>query len=493
MFELLTLGVPFPGNSTHEVVSRILTQEPPRPRRLNPAVPPDMQTIVLRAMEKDPRDRFESASDMAEDLRRVLRHEPILSRPPGIARVARRTVARHRGIFLGAAAVALACTVWMVGGQVAEARQSAHYLRESERCLAAGDVAGALVAAEKGIEHGSSPALLEARDQAAGVFRVQFHSAPAGANVVVRRIHPRTAEWGPRTGAGRTDATGALSTRLAVGTYLAVVDKEGLGFGEVLVDVAREQTERSWSLPVKPTAECTAGMARIEGGRYRIGWPDGDTKRGTYMFVESEIEVEPFFIDKREVSRGEYAAYAKEVGLASPWGEEALAGDGAMLPATRINAEAARRYAEWKGKRLPTEAEWEAAARGRAARPFSWGADFDAGRGIFGAEMTSGNAIVVNPRRGPVRVDEATDDVTPEGVMHLMGNAREWTMSLFVLPDTDKGEPWLRPQPFYVVVKGASYLRPAAKSAVAAWNRAPYQRLDREMDLGFRCAKSVSP
>src|SRR5262249_60622560 len=86
MLGLLPLGVPFPGNSTHEVVSRILKQEPPRPRRLNPAVPPDMQTIVLRAMEKDPRDRFESASDMAEDLRRVLRHEPILSRPAGIFR-----------------------------------------------------------------------------------------------------------------------------------------------------------------------------------------------------------------------------------------------------------------------------------------------------------------------------------------------------------------------------------------------------------------------
>ena len=76
---------------------QIKTVEPPRPRSIDPRIPRDLETIVLKAIEKDPGDRYATAEAMAEDLRRFLDDEPILARragaPERYARWARRNPA----------------------------------------------------------------------------------------------------------------------------------------------------------------------------------------------------------------------------------------------------------------------------------------------------------------------------------------------------------------------------------------------------------------
>jgi eukaryotic-like serine/threonine-protein kinase len=95
LYEALTLRRPFEGESHREIVDKILFEDPVDPRVARPGVPRDLAVICLKALEK-PRDRrYSTASELAEDLRRWLRHEPIVARPPGFAGRAWRWRRRH--------------------------------------------------------------------------------------------------------------------------------------------------------------------------------------------------------------------------------------------------------------------------------------------------------------------------------------------------------------------------------------------------------------
>jgi serine/threonine-protein kinase len=82
LYEALTGEVPFRGKP-HLVIQQILSDEPRPPRRLNDAIPRDLETICLKAMAKEPAGRYPSAGDLAGDLRRWLRGEPVRARPLG--------------------------------------------------------------------------------------------------------------------------------------------------------------------------------------------------------------------------------------------------------------------------------------------------------------------------------------------------------------------------------------------------------------------------
>lgn len=90
LYELITRRPAFDGATPQDVVIQILDREPVAPRRLNPALPRDLETIVAKAMAKRPEDRYATASDLADDLRRWLRTEPIRARRIGpLGRMAR--------------------------------------------------------------------------------------------------------------------------------------------------------------------------------------------------------------------------------------------------------------------------------------------------------------------------------------------------------------------------------------------------------------------
>jgi hypothetical protein len=84
LYELLTGGPPFRG-TTYAILQQALHDEPRPPRRLDGRIPRDLETICLKAMAKEPGRRYQTAGEMAEDLRRWLGGEPIRARPPGPA------------------------------------------------------------------------------------------------------------------------------------------------------------------------------------------------------------------------------------------------------------------------------------------------------------------------------------------------------------------------------------------------------------------------
>ncbi|WP_165074564.1 serine/threonine-protein kinase [Paludisphaera rhizosphaerae] len=104
LYELLALRPAFDADDRQELVRRILNEDPPSPRRFDPALPRDLETIVLKAMEKEPAARYASAAAMADDLRRFLDDRPILARRPGLGDRLVKWSRRRRPFLIGGAA-----------------------------------------------------------------------------------------------------------------------------------------------------------------------------------------------------------------------------------------------------------------------------------------------------------------------------------------------------------------------------------------------------
>jgi serine/threonine protein kinase len=107
LYELLTLAPPFPGQRRDEVLEQILRSDPKPLRKLNRRIPLDLETICLKALEKDPNRRYESAGAMAADLRRYLSRFPIAARRAGPARQISKWIHRHPNL-------AVSCVVGLV-------------------------------------------------------------------------------------------------------------------------------------------------------------------------------------------------------------------------------------------------------------------------------------------------------------------------------------------------------------------------------------------
>jgi serine/threonine protein kinase/Flp pilus assembly protein TadD len=132
LYELLTLEPAVTGRDRAELLRQVAFEDPRPPRRLNKAVPAELETIVLKALEKGPAQRYATAQDLADDLRRYLNDEPIRARRPTLLHRARKWARRHRPVVWAAAAVALLAGL-MAGGngllrwqQGARTEQAAH-------------------------------------------------------------------------------------------------------------------------------------------------------------------------------------------------------------------------------------------------------------------------------------------------------------------------------------------------------------------------------
>lgn len=95
LYELITGALPFQG-STRALLHQVQHDDPPPPRKLDKQVPPDLETICLKCMRKEPEQRYASAKDLADDLRRFLNGEPIKARPMGYAERFRRLAQRRK-------------------------------------------------------------------------------------------------------------------------------------------------------------------------------------------------------------------------------------------------------------------------------------------------------------------------------------------------------------------------------------------------------------
>lgn len=138
LYEMLTGEPPFSGKSLLEVIIAVINDPVKQPRQLNPKIHRDIQTIVMKCLEKDARNRYPSAAELREDLRRFRSGEAIRAKPPGPGRLMFNFARRHAFTLLSVATVlaAIGIAIWKVHSFQQQAREEAEAARlkdEEER------------------------------------------------------------------------------------------------------------------------------------------------------------------------------------------------------------------------------------------------------------------------------------------------------------------------------------------------------------------------
>jgi len=210
----------------------------------------------------------------------------------------------------------------------------------------------------------------------------------------------------------------------------------------------------------------------------RVVIPAGPFTQGSTRGDEDErparkVTLKAFSIDRTEVTQGDFAACVAAKRCKTPPQQSTAASD-SKLPVTGVDWNDAQAYCKFAGGRLPTEAEWEKAARGEDGREYPWGNDADCARGNWGSFEGEGPCADKNPGR-PVTVGQYPSGASPYGVLDLGGNVWEWVADKY---DED---------PKRRVVRGGSccsyFVGPRAA------NRNAWAPQHRDGDLGFRCAR----
>jgi WD40 repeat protein/serine/threonine protein kinase len=111
LYELLTLERAYPGKSREEVLRQIAFEEPRPPRHLNSAVPAELETIVLKAMAKNPEERYATAQELADDLKSFLEDKPIKAKRPSLRQRLVKWARRHKTVVRAAVVVFLLAVV----------------------------------------------------------------------------------------------------------------------------------------------------------------------------------------------------------------------------------------------------------------------------------------------------------------------------------------------------------------------------------------------
>jgi serine/threonine protein kinase len=173
MYELLTLEPAFAGTDRQEVLRQIAFEEPESPRRHNRAVPAELETVVLKALEKNPQDRYATAKELANDLRRFLEDKPIRARRPSLAQRAAKWGRRHRPLVWSAAVALVAILTAVAGSLGYVVRDRAARLTATEQKAGA-----ALAAARTAIEAGDLALAGQRVAEAQGYLGAERDSLP---------------------------------------------------------------------------------------------------------------------------------------------------------------------------------------------------------------------------------------------------------------------------------------------------------------------------
>ncbi len=218
-----------------------------------------------------------------------------------------------------------------------------------------------------------------------------------------------------------------------------------------------------------------AEMVYIPAGEFIMGSNDGDDDEKP----QHKVYLDGYWIYKYEVTVAQYRKFCKATGWQEPlppeWGWKD------NHPIVNVSWDDATAYAQWAGVRLPTEAEWEKAARGTDGREYPWGNEWDASKC---------NARESGPRR-TTAVGSYAGGASPYGIQDMAGNVWEWCADWY-------GENYYRSAPsknpkgpgsgqYRVLRGGAWYSDHNVARCAYRDDGVPAYALDY---LGFRCART---
>jgi formylglycine-generating enzyme required for sulfatase activity len=226
----------------------------------------------------------------------------------------------------------------------------------------------------------------------------------------------------------------------------------------------QEARARPYEAPRQPIKEIMGS-----DGASMVLIPEGD-----FLYGEEKrrLPLEAFYIDKFEVSNSLYSAFMQKTGRNEPsYLSSTQRSDIGTLPVYAVDMKEADAYCRYYGKRLPTEEEWEKAARGTDGRMYPWGNSRNSSYANYGKD-DSGQYALVMP------IGSFEEGKSPYGVYDMAGNVAEWTSSQFA------GKPH-----GIIVVRGGSWKTPSQQ--VRTTSREDYGPLAQNGWVGFRCAQDA--
>ncbi len=414
-YEMLTGRVPFEDDSNatsdYEVRRGHIELPVPRPSEIYHAVPTELEKIVLKALEKDPEERFQTAREF---LHAVEEYEQT-----GSAVLRSSTAGQRRTVV-----------------------QSGRRPRPAAPAAAVGTVG-----ATSSTGSATSAATVSSSPVTA---RSDGGHADTGA---ISELPPARS---------RLPLIAGIAAVVLLAAFLGIYLKIKLG--------------RATNLPAStgPAASANvAGMVYIPGGEFMMGRDDGTE----YERPAHKVRVEAFYIDKTEVTNEQYAECVRQRRCNPPsyWVNGIYREGEANLPVVNVSWYDAKAYAEWAGKRLPTEEEWEFAARGRENLIYPYGNEW---------KPKFSNAAEDGYLKARA-VGSYPDGASPFGVLDMAGNVAEWTATEYKpYPGSSA-----KPNDGNIIVRGGAFNNPAEQQK--ATDRYFYRPQTTRDFIGFRCAKDA--
>ncbi len=417
-YEMLTGSVPFSdtgeGTSDYEIRRGHIELPPPPPRQFKSDLSPEIEKIVLKSLEKDPDDRYQTARDFYLVLEEFER-----SGKADFAKVA------------------------SVRSTIAQADQ-----------------------------RGTGVAIID-------VTTVGFNESHTGI------IGHESTSMG-------NGALGAYGTSVADGYHrspLPVVSTRDKDNKPLIIGVAALVLltvlaawwilkRQPYTPPPKNSNLAPQGMISIPGGEFTMGRNDGDVYEGP----AHKVFVKSFFLDETEVTNAQYQIFVDTTHRQPPphWLNGRYPDGQASHPVYNVSWDDAVKYAEFAGKRLPAEEEWEYAARGTDERLYPYGGNKP--------DLRKSNAYE-DKYTDPLAVKSYLDGASPFGVYDMAGNVSEWTNSEFK-PYPHSKLPPDDPNSGKKVIRGGAFNIPGKDQT--ATNRFFNPPSTRTRFLGFRCAKDAN-
>jgi len=253
-----------------------------------------------------------------------------------------------------------------------------------------------------------------------------------------------------------------------------------------------EPTDSETSNPAIPPTEIIddrgVAMVLVPAGNFTMGSDTGDSDEKPIH----TIYLDSYYIDKFEVTNSNYEACVTDRVCIPPLNSGSYTRSSYYgysqfndYPVVYVNWNMAKTYCEWRGAKLPTEAQWEKAARGTDSRTYPWGREIDCQKANY---QGSGNGCA----GGTSRVGSYPGGVSPYGVYDMAGNVWEWVADRYSevyyqssLPSNPLGPDFGQSR----VLKGGSWNRSEYDNRVS--NRLKYAPDYNNFDIGFRCANPI--
>lgn len=483
LYEMLTGEVPFQAPTPVAVVIKHASERPHPLHYLRAEIPWQVEEVVLRALEKRREDRQSSAFELARDLENALRdagieltssHTNILHSPLGASSYARASnpvqtpPARPTEPF-GDDRSAVS------GAQLPRAAETIISPNLNGSAPASGHASGAAYEKESAPPQ-TDPSFSPERSTSPERSLSPERSNPPGRSYSpLHSISPE--RWAMADSAAATEGSesGNSFTEL-IREHKKQVMIVGLVAGVLLFAIVFYKLLASESQPRPdsnaPAATAPPGMVFVRGDKFLMG--TDDAKGSQYSQPTHYKTVGDFFIDKNEVTNEEYYRFVKATSHAAPphWRNGQPKPGTAKLPVVNVSWRDAKAYAEWAGKRLPTEDEWEYAARGRSG---PWERNWSTQLSNL-KESGHGEPVAVGSYQGGVSWCDAAD---------MVGNVFEWVATdLNPYPKST-----LKHDPRFKIYRGGAF--DTSTEELLTTNRY-YDTPDKRLpNLGFRCAKDI--